>query len=142
MQLIIGWSLLIVGGILYLAQVISSINFRLAQKLGIQEKPEFTDSLLQRSELYTAYWDLVTLFWMPLAGIFMIFDHEWWPSILLIGGTIYLDASGREFFKNLSFKHEAIRMGTEKQQKVFIGSYLVMAIIAITVIAYALSRIV
>jgi hypothetical protein len=138
-QVIIGWSLLIFGGALYLAQVISSVNFKLAQRLGIQEKPEVTDPLLQRSERYTAYWDLVTLGWLPLAGVLMITNHDWWPIISLIGGAIYLDTSGREAAKSLSFRHEGIKVGTDKQQSVFFASYLVMAVIAIVLIIYSIS---
>jgi len=141
-QEIIGWGLLIIGGTLYLAQVISSINFQLAQQLGIQEKPEFTDHILQRSERYTAYWDLLTLGWLPLAGVLMIINHEWWPIMSLIGGAIYLDTSGREAVKNISFRHEGFKVGTAKQQKLFFSSYLIMAIISIAVISYTISTLV
>jgi hypothetical protein len=138
-QVVIGWGLLIMGGALYLAQVISSVNFQLAQRLGIQEKAEVTDPLLQRSERYTAYWDLVTLGWLPLAGVLMIINHEWWPIMSLIGGAIYLDTSGREAVKNISFRHEGIKIGTDKQKRLFFASYIVMAVIAITLIAYSVS---
>ena len=139
MQLAIGWGVLILGGALYLAQVVSSVNFGLAQRLGIQENPEDTDSILQRSERYTAYWDLVTLGWLPLAGILMIINHEWWPIVSLIGGAIYLDTSGREAVKNISFRHEGIKTGADKQQKIFFSSYIVMAVIAIIVITYSVN---
>ena len=139
MQVAMGWVLLIMGGALYLAQIISSVNFQLAQRLGIQENPELTDPILQRSERYTAYWDLVTLGWLPLAGILMIINHEWWPIVSLIGGAIYLDTSGREAVKNISFRHEGIKTGTDKQQRTFFACYIVMAVIAITTITYSVS---
>lgn len=138
MQVIIGWTLIIFGGALYLAQVISSINFSLAQRLGIQEKLETSDMLLQRSERYTAYWDLLTLLWLPIAGILMVTNHHLWPIMSLIGGTIYLDTAGREAVKNLSFQHEGIKVGTDKEQRVFFASYIVMAVIAIIVIMYSI----
>ena len=122
-----------------MAQVISSINFQLAQRLGIQENPEDTDKLLQRSERYTAYWDLVALGWLPFSGVLMIINHDWWPVVSLVGGAIYLDTAGREAVKNLSFRHEGIKVGSDKQQKVFFASYLVMAIIAVAVIAYSIA---
>ena len=136
-QTTIGWVLLLFGGTLYVDQMISSFNFSLAQRLGIQEKAEYTDLLLQRSERYTAYWDLVTLVWLPLAGILMIINHEWWPIMSLLAGAIYLDASGREAAKNLSFKHEGIRVGGDKVQRVFFMFYIAMAVIAIVVISYS-----
>jgi hypothetical protein len=140
-QVVIGWFLLVFGGALYLAQVISSINFQFAQRLGIQEKPEVTDAIFRRSERYTAYWDLVTLGWLPLAGALMITNHEWWPVVALIGGAIYLDTSGREAAKNISFRHEGIKVGAGKQQKIFFASYIVMAVVAIVLIVYSLSSI-
>jgi len=139
-QITIGWVLLLFGGTLYVAQMISSFNFSLAQRLGIQEKTENSDPLLQRSELYAAYWDLVTLGWLPLAGILMIINHAWWPIMSLLAGAIYLDTSGREAAKNLSFKHEGVRVGSEKEQRLFFPFYIVMAVIAIVVIAYSILK--
>lgn len=138
LQFVIGWSLLFIGGALYLAQIISSVDFKLAQKLGIQENPKETDPILQRSERYTAYWDLVTLGWLPLAGILMITDHGWWPVVSLIGGSIYLDAAGREAAKNVCFRHEGMKTGTNQQQRIFFASYIVMALIAAITISYSI----
>ncbi len=141
MQQLIGWVLIILGGSLYVAQVISSINFSLAQRLGLQEDPALSDPLLQRSEQYAAYWDLVTLIWLPLAGILMVIDHQWWPLFSLIGGAIYLDTSGREAAKSLSFKHQGLRMGGSCEQTVYFTTYIVMAFIAIVVIWYSISHV-
>jgi len=109
MQVTLGWILIIFSGIMFLIQLISSINFSLAQKLGLQEKSETADLLLIRSERYTAYWDLMTLIWLPIGGILMVINHPWWPLISLIGSSIYFDTAGREAAKNLSFRHEGIR---------------------------------
>lgn len=138
MQAIIGWIFIIFGGTLYLAQIISSVNFPLAQHLGIQEKPETSDTLLLRSERYTAYWDLLTLLWIPIAGILMVANHHLWPVMSLIGGTIYLDTAGREAVKNLCFRHEGVKVGTDKEQRVFFACYIVMAVIAIIAIMYSI----
>ena len=139
MQQITGWIALILGGALYLAQLVSSVDFRLAQRLGIQERPEATDALLQRSERYTAYWDLVSLGWLPLAGLLMIADHRWWPVVALIGGAIYLDTAGREAAKYLALKREGVRMGSAGQQKTFFASYVLMALVGAAVLGLALS---
>lgn len=142
MQITIGWTLLLLGGLLYFAQVISSINFKLAQRLGIQESPKETDSILQTAERFTAYWDLVTLVWLPLAGLLMIIDHNWWPIAALVGGAIYLDASGREAAKIISLRKEGLRLGTKNQQRVFFGSYIVMVVIGVVLISYSISNLV
>lgn len=142
MQLFLGWLLIIFPGILYVGQLISSANFSLAQKLGLQEDPAETDLLLQRAERYTAYWDLVTLGWMPLSGILMVLNSSMWPFVALMGGAIYLDAAGREAAKFLSFKHEGIRMGTDRQQHLFFLSYFVMAVFAVVTIVYSAGNII
>jgi len=140
MQLILGWLLVIFPGILFIGQLISSLNFKLAQKLGLQEKPETADAILQRAERYTAYWDLVTLIWLPLSGVLMIINHSLWPVVSLIGGAIYFDASGREAAKILSFKHEGISTGTTKEQKLFFATYIIMTIVAVIVVIFSLDH--
>ena len=140
MQLALGWAFLILGGLLYVAQVISSVDFRLAQQLGIQESPEESDSILQTAERYTALWDLVTLGWLPLAGLLMILDSPYWPLAGLVGGAIYLDTSGREAAKIISFRKEGVRLGPEKQQKVFFASYIVMAFMGLVLIGYSVKE--
>jgi hypothetical protein len=141
MQLTIGWILILFPGILFLVQLFSSLNFSLAQKLGLQEKAQTADPLLIRAERYTAYWDLVTLVWLPIAGVFMVINHPWWPLISLIGASIYIDAAGREAAKNLSFRHEGIKAGTEQEQRLFFATYIVMVIIGLFVLIYSLLEI-
>ena len=138
MQLYLGWILIIFPGILFFAQVISSISFAFAQRLGIQETEEHTDALVLRAERYVAYWDLITLVWMPLAGLLMVLDHSYWPVVSLLAGAIYFDTSGREAAKNLSFRHEGLRVGPPGQSKFFFSTYFMMAALAVATISTAL----
>lgn len=129
--------IIIFPGILFVVQIISSLNFSLALKLEIQESPEMTDKLLQRAEKYTAYWDVITLGWLPVSGILMIINHTLWPIIGLFGAAIYLDAAGREAARLLSYKHEGIRTGPERQHRVFFATYIIMAVIGLAVIVFS-----
>ena len=141
MQLLLGWLLIIFPGLLYVGQIISSVNFSLAQKLGLQENPDETDLLLQRAEKYTAYWDLITLVWLPISGILMVMNNSLWPLFALFGGAIYLDTAGREAAKILSFKHEGIRIGSPRQSRIFFSTYIIMAVLAIIVVVYSIMEI-
>ena len=132
--------LIIFPGILYIAQLISSVNFSLAQRLGLQEDPAEADLLLQRSEKYTALWDLISLVWMPVTGVLMVIDSAAWPLVALFGGAIYLDAAGREAAKILSFKHEGVRVGAPKQHRFFFLTYLVMALLGAITVFYSAAR--
>lgn len=140
MQSILGWTLLIFPGALFLVQLISSINFPLAQKLGLQESADNADPLLLRAERYVAYWDLLSLIWLPVAGLLILLNHPYWPHLSLIGGAIYIDAAGREAAKNLSFRHQGIKAGTRQQQKLFFSTYVIMIILGITTVAYAFTQ--
>jgi len=110
-QQITGWLLIIFPGILFIGQIISSVNFT-------------------RAEKYTAYWDLVVLGWLPLSGILMVINNPVWPLVAFFGSAIYLDTAGREAAKILSFKHEGIRIGSTKQQRFFFATYIIMAVIS------------
>ena len=139
-QLKLGWIILLFPGFLLLGQIISSVNFSLAQRLGLQENPDETDPLLQRAERYTAYWDLLTLVWMPAAGVLMLINHPLWPMIALVGGAIYFDTAGREAAKILSFKHGGIKIGSPTQHRLFFVTYFVMAILGVTVVMYSFGK--
>ncbi|MEA1989277.1 MAG: hypothetical protein U9N57_08770 [Pseudomonadota bacterium] len=134
---VLGWVLIIFPGILFIGQVISTINFRLAQRLGLQENPEHADKLVTRAERYVAYWDLVTLVWMPVAGVLMVLEHNSWPLVGFFASAIYLDTSGREAAKILSFKHEGLRLGSENQHRFFMVTYLIMAVLGLVVLSYS-----
>jgi hypothetical protein len=138
MQVILGWILIVLPGSLVVIQLISSIDFALAQKLGLQEKSGEADPLLLRAERYVAYWDLVSLIWLPIAGIAMVLDHAWWPLLALAGAAIYLDAAGREAAKNLSFRHEGVKAGPQQQQKLFFATYIAMFLLGLVTLVYAL----
>jgi hypothetical protein len=138
MQILLGWILIIFPGILYVGQIISTISFPLAQRLGLQEQADKADALVQRAERYAAYWDLLTLGWLPAAGVLMLLDHSAWPLLAFFGAAIYLDTSGREAAKFLSFKHEGLRMGSSSQSKFFFSTYFFMAFLALWTLIYAI----
>jgi hypothetical protein len=126
------------GAFGWVGQVISGINYELAQKLGLQEKSEGTDPLFRLAERNAARWDGVVLWTLILAGILMLLDSAWWPPVALVAGGIYLDGAGREVAKVRSLKQHGVRVGTPgaiEVQKVF---FTLMTAIAIWVLAYTL----
>jgi len=136
----LGWGLILFPGILFFGQIISSVNFGLAQKLGIQENPNETDTLPQRAEKYAAYWDVIVLGWMPLSGVLMVMNHHSWPLLSFFSAAIYFDTAGREAAKYLCFKHEGLRLGTARQQSFFFATYFIMGAIALFVMMVSLSQ--
>jgi hypothetical protein len=114
---------------IYFGQLISVVNFPLAQRLGLQEKAGNVDPLVSRLELGTARWDLFSLWVLPVAGILMLLDHNWWAAFALIGGGAYVDAGGREAVKVLGLRHHGVPVGTPKEYRAAMGVYALLVIV-------------
>ncbi|MBU1694478.1 MAG: hypothetical protein KJ726_09995 [Verrucomicrobia bacterium] len=138
MRTVLGIVCILFGALGWAGQVISGLNYELAQKLGLQEKSEGTDPLFRLAERNTARWDIVVLWTLIAAGILMLLDNAWWPPVALVAGGIYLDAAGREVAKVLSLKRHGVRIGTPGARKVAAGFFTVMAAVSIWVLAYTL----
>ena len=123
-------------GILYVGQVISVANLGLAQRLGLQEKPANVDPLFTRLEVWTARWDLVVLWTLPVAGILILLDHAWWPFVAMIGGGVFVDTGGREWAKYLGLRQEGVRTGSPSEQRALVIAYAGMILVgAIAIVA-------
>ena len=103
--------------ILYLGQLVSVVDFGLAQRLGLQEKPENVDPLFGRLELQAARWDLLWLWILPAAGVLMLLDHAWWPYVALVGGGATVDTGGREAVKVIGLRAGGVRTGTPGEDR-------------------------
>ena len=118
MQLALGIVCIFLGIFGWLGQFVSAVNFRLAQKLGLQEAGEHTDILYQRLERNTASWDSVSLWTLPVTGILMLLNHALWPILALVAGGIHIDTVGRESAKLLGLNAEGVRIGTVTNKKI------------------------
>lgn len=123
MRVIFG-TLCVIAGLLYLGQLISVWNVRLAQRLGLQESPDHTDPLLGHVELWAARWDLLWLWTLPSAAILMLVDHWLWPYAAMIGGGAFVDAGGREAAKILGLKQEGVRIGSQQEFRLAMAVYV------------------
>lgn len=137
MRIALGIICVLFGGFGWVGQAISGFNYPLAQRLGLQEKNEWTDPLFRRAETNTARWDILVLWALPVAGILMLFNHPWWPCLSLVAGGIYLDTAGRETAKYLSLHRSGIGSGSPRDLKVAAFSFTLMAVIALWAIIYA-----
>jgi hypothetical protein len=126
------------GAFGWLGQLISGLNYPMAQRLGLQEGNEGTGPLFRCAEANTARWDSVVLWTLGAAGVLMLMNHPWWPVLSLIAGAIYLDTAGRESAKYLSFYKSGIRIGTSKQMKIAKVFFASMFLVAILILAYTI----
>ena len=138
MRIVLGIICVLFGGLGWVGQAISAINFPLAQRLGLQEKSEGIDSVYQQAELNAARWDSLVLWTLIAAGILMLINHYWWPYLSLIAGGIYLDGGGREAAKYLSLRKSGVRVGSSKELKMAATLFILMMVVALWVIIYAM----
>ena len=138
MRIILGIICVLFGGLSWGGQLLSAINYPLAQRFGLQEKSEDTDPLFRRAEINAARWDSFVLWTLLASGILMLINHPWWCYLSLIAGGIYLDTAGREVARLLSLSNEGIRIGTPKDFKNVAFFFLIMFVIATWMIAYSL----
>ena len=124
--------------VIYIGQVVSVVNLRLAQQLGLQETPDTIDPIYGRDTAGTARWDLVSMWTLPAAGILMLTDNSWWPYLALIGGAVYIDTGGRQAIKLLGYRNEGVRVGTNQAVRRALTVYAVFLIVGLIAIVAAL----
>ncbi len=142
LQTILGILWAIIGGLLFAGQLVSVVNFPLAQRLGLQEDPETADPLSSRLELMTARWDIVLLWLPPVAGLLMLLDHPWWPIVSLISGGIYLDTGGREWAKVKGLDAQSVPVGSSRDQIIMKVTYGFLIVTAVAAIALAVAAVI
>ena len=76
-------------------QALSWLAPDLAVRLGLTEGPGDIDRTFLVDVRAEAVWDSFVLWTMPLAGVLLMTDHDWWPYLGLIGGGAQLYYAGR-----------------------------------------------
>jgi hypothetical protein len=130
------------GLIVVIGQLVSTIDFGLAQKLGLQEKDDETDPLYRRLELNTARWDLAVFWTLPAAGILMLVHHPWWPCLALVAGAVYVDTAGREAAKVLGLHTQGVKTGSRSEARLYFAFMGIMLLIGIWCIAFGFATLI
>ncbi len=123
LQTVLGLVWLTVGGVLYAGQLISTVNFPLAQRPGLQERPGHVDPLFGQLEQKAAAWDLFAIWIPPVAGLLMLFDHAAWPAACLIAAGVYVDTGGREAAKVLGLAAHGLPVGSARERAIVFGTF-------------------
>lgn len=136
LQYIVGIAWITVGTLLYAGQLVSVVNFPLAQRLGLQESLEAADPLSSRLELMTAHWDIALLWIPPVAGLLLLLDNSWWPPAYLVAGGVYMDTGGREWAKIHGLAAQGVPIGSAREtlvMKVTYGFFIVTGLAGVAV---------
>ena len=128
---------LVLGLVGFGGQLISTLDWSFAQKLGLQEDDAHVDPLFQRLERNTALWDVAIWWTLPLAGLVMLLDHPWWPMAAIFAGGVYADTAGRELAKLRGLDREDIRTGTAGDSRTRLVFFMVTGGVGLWVALYA-----
>ena len=135
-----GVASLVIGLVGFCGQFLSTVNWPLAQSLGVQEADAAADPLFQRLERNTAVWDLFTWWTLPAAGALMVLDHAWWPFLAILAGGVYADTSGRELAKLRGLETEGVRTGTTKDRTTRLVFFVVTGAVGLWAAVFAIIR--
>ena len=132
MQTALGIIGVVVGVAGLAGQSLAALRPRLAPQQLARNELSVPDRLYRQLERNSALWDLFVIWTLPVAGVLMVFDHSWWPSVALVAGGACAASGGREFAKMLSFRNEGVRIGGEGEIRLaftFLGLWGVVAVI-------------
>ena len=139
MNIIWGVILIIISLIGWLGQIITALSPTVAAKLGVTEPEADVDPTFDADGRGEAFWDMVTLWTLPVAGILLIFNSPWWAYFGLVGGGMYLYFAGRGIAVRLVMQRREIRIGKPETLKVFYVFLTLWGLIAIVTIIMAVA---
>ena len=125
MTIIWGVILIIISGISYVGQVISTFWPDTAARWGLTESEADVDPAFYADMRGEAYWDTAVLWTLPAAGLLLVLNHPAWMIFGLVGGGIYLYFAGRGIIVRLILQRHSVRIGSPETLKV---AYLFLAL--------------
>ena len=119
LRIAIGTTLMIITGIAWLGQVITTINPLLAYRLGVAESEKDVDPVVYADSRGEAIWDSLILWILPTAALLYILQHDLWREFALIGSGSYIYFAGRGITTRLLLKKRGIRNGSPAQARLY-----------------------
>jgi hypothetical protein len=133
-----GILLVLVGSLAWLGQFLSAVRPKTAVKLGLTESEEAVDPVFHADIRAEAWWDLFSLWVLPVAGVLLIAGHNAWLPLGLIGGGIYVYFAGRGIAARITMLRRKIRIGTPQNVRMGIVFLMVWGIFGLGTIGLVL----
>lgn len=122
-------------------QVVSWCWPRRAVEWGLAEAESEVERVFWLDGRGEALWDLAILWTMPVAGVMLVADHDWWPYFGLVGGGSYLYFAGRGIVVRLLMRRQRVRIGSPSSVAVgltALAAWGAMAVITVVAAIVAL----
>ena len=95
----------------WMGQMTAALAPALATRLGLTEPEADVDPAFYADVRGEAFWDMMILWTLPVAGLLLLLNNPWWPYFGLIGGGMYLYFAGRGIAQRLAMLRRGIRIG-------------------------------
>ena len=118
-------------------QTFSWFFSRGAVELGLTEAESDVEPVFWRDSRGEALWDLLVLWTMPVAGVLLVADHDWWPYFGLVGGGSYLYFAGRGIVVRLMMRRHGLRIGSPSSVAVGLAGLAIWGVMAVITIVAA-----
>jgi len=119
-------------------QTLSWLAPDLAVRLGLTESADDVDHTFFIDVRAEAAWDSFVLWTMPLAGVLLVADHEWWRYLGLVGGGAYLYFAGRGIFVRVAMRRQGVAIGRPNVVRTAIAVLAIWGVVAIVTIVAAI----
>ena len=137
MDVIWGVIVLVISLIGWLGQAITAFSPELAARWGVTEPEDDVDSTFYADVHGEAYWDTLTIWTLPVAGLLLILNSSAWPYFGLVGGGMYLYFAGRGMVVRWIMQRRAIRIGKPETLKTIYVFLTVWGLVGVITIAMA-----
>ena len=138
MDLIWGIVIVALGLLAWAGQLIAWSAPTTAVRFGLVEAEDSVEAVFWADIRGEALWDSLTLWTLPLAGMFLIAGHEAWIWLGLVGGGIYLYFGGRGVLTRVEMRRGGHRIGDPKSVGLGLAALAVWGLIGAATIAAAL----
>ena len=112
-------------------QVLAWRNPDLAGRLGLADVESEVDPTFWLDGSAEAAWDSLVLWTMPVAGLLLLADQDWWPYLGLVGGGSYLYFAGRGIAVRVTMRRHGVEIGSGTTALVALAIRGVVALVTI-----------
>jgi hypothetical protein len=137
MDLALGLTVLILGAIAWLGQVVAWLAPDTAVRLTLMEAETDVEPVYWADIRGEAMWDSLTLWTLPLAGLLLLAGQAWWAVFGLVGGGMFLYFAGRGVATRLLMQRRGHRIGAPQSVRVGLVFLLAWGVVALVTIAAA-----
>ncbi len=129
----VAWGVVIVvtSTLAWGGQVLAWLAPDLAGRLGLADVASEVDRTFWLDARGEAVWDALVLWTMPVAGLLLMADHEWWPYLALVGGGSYLYFAGRGIAVRVTMRRHSIPIGNAATALVALAIWGTVALVTI-----------